>query len=162
MELEGQRPAKWLQTLTCGFSQSSCMLFQWRKGQRKKKLSWNRSTWQTYLVSTARDLSQKIWLSESRGGSKNPPRFSLKSPRGSADVPFGLGTTTLESLQFQTQTSPTMCSGWQTRGGIGNWGREEQRNYNSFPIERQEKVSCSYATSLSFCCIWVTLQFTFF
>ena len=46
--------------------------------------------------------------------------FCFKSPTGSAEVPFGMGTTALESLQFQAQTFPTIFRWLQTERGIGN------------------------------------------
>lgn len=139
------------------------MWFQWRKAQCHKSCHethpHGKHTWSLQPGTYPR----RFWLSESRGGSQNPPLFSLKSPTGFADVPFGLGTTTLESLQFQTQTSrTTMCRCLQTQGGIGNWGREEQRNCKNLPTESHRKASSTYATSLSFCCIWVTPQLMHF
>ena len=72
------------------------------------------------------------------------------------------GYDCLESLQFQTKTSPTKVKWLQIQQGIGNWSRKEQRNYKKYLIESQEKASSIHTTSLSFCCIWVTLELIHF
>ena len=73
----------------------------------------------------------------------------FKSSTVYAGVQFRLGTTALDSLQFQTQIFSTMLRWLKNTEGAKIRSREELKLYN-YPRERQGKTCSSYIISLYF------------
>ena len=116
--------------------------------KRKKRLWRNASRWQTGLVFIdPRPIPEGSASVDPELGPSN--YICFKSSTVYAGVQFRLGTTALDSLQFQTHIFSTMLRWLKNTEGAKIRSREELKLYN-YPRERQGKTCSSYIISLYF------------